>query len=255
METAIMAKRKNNKSAPKLRSTDPVILELWVYAGGRCEFQGCPEYLLRDKLTTNTAKLADIAHIVARTIDGPRGDDPLPLSQRNKIDNLFLACTKHHRLIDKKSMVAKYPKDVLIQYKQSHEERIRFVTGLGDERETMVLRMMGNIRGNTVSISKEDIRKAVLGSSQRYPRYLNEKIISIGRSSTNTFALNDKSVSRRHCAIVNYNKDVWIYDLASTIGTFLEGERIVGKRFLLGVYNVQIGNVQLRIGSQADLLI
>jgi tetratricopeptide (TPR) repeat protein len=86
-------------------------------------------------------------------------------------------------------------------------------------------------------------------------RYLNEKIISIGRSSTNTIVLNDKSISRRHCAIVNYNKDVWIYDLTSTVGTFLEGERIVGKRFLLGVYNVQVGNVQLRIGSQADLLI
>jgi len=43
--------------------------------------------------------------------------------------------------------------------------------------------------------------------------------------------------------------------LSSTVGTFLEGERIFGKRFLLGVYNVQIGNVQLKISSQADLLI
>jgi len=86
-------------------------------------------------------------------------------------------------------------------------------------------------------------------------RYLKEKIISIGRSSTNTVVLNDNSISRRHCAIVNYNKDVWIYDLTSTIGTFLEGKRIVGKRFLLGVYNIQIGNIQLRISSQADLLI
>jgi hypothetical protein len=158
--------------APQLRSSDPQVLELWVKAGGMCEFHGCNEYLLRDRLTTNEAKLADVAHIVARSKDGPRGDDPMPLSQRNKINNLFLACLKHHRMIDNKRLVTKYPKDLLVQYKQTHEERIRFVTSLGDESETWVLRMLGNIRGNTVSVSNEEIREAVLKSSNRYPRYL-----------------------------------------------------------------------------------
>jgi hypothetical protein len=160
------------KEARRLNSNDPVILELWVRAGGRCEFHGCKDYLLQDKLTTNSAKLADIAHIVARSEGGPRGEDPMPLSQRNGIENLFLACTKHHRLIDNHAMVAKYSKEILIQYKQAHEERIRYVTGLGDENETVIVRMIGNIRGNTTSISNEEIREAVLKSSNRYPRYL-----------------------------------------------------------------------------------
>jgi hypothetical protein len=163
---------KGLKEAPRLNSNDPVILELWVRAGGRCEFHGCNDYLLQDKLTTNSAKLADIAHIVARSEDGPRGKDPMPLSQRNRIENLFLACPKHHRLIDNRAMVAKYPKEMLIQYKQTHEERIRYVTGLGDEHETVIIRMIGNVRGQTVSISNEEIREAVLKSSRRYPRYL-----------------------------------------------------------------------------------
>jgi SMODS-associated and fused to various effectors sensor domain len=158
--------------ALKLKVTDPQVLELWVRAGGRCEVHGCNEYLLQDKLTTMMAKLADIAHIVARSIDGPRGNDLMPLKQRNNFKNLFLACTKHHRMIDNKALVGKYPKELLVQYKRTHEETIRFVTGLGDEHETVVIRLLGNIRGNTISISNEEIREAVLKSSNRYPRYL-----------------------------------------------------------------------------------
>ncbi|MBA4319614.1 MAG: hypothetical protein C0412_14530 [Flavobacterium sp.] len=82
-----------------------------------------------------------------------------------------------------------------------------------------------------------------------------KKIISIGRSRTNDIQINDQSVSRRHCVLINYYNDVWLYDLDSTIGTFIDGERIVNKKFLLGVYDVRIGNVKLKISSQSDLLI
>jgi hypothetical protein len=160
------------QKAPALKATDAQVLELWVRAGGRCEFHGCNDYLLQDRLTTTRAKLADIAHIVARSKDGPRGDDPMPLAQRNNIENLFLACTKHHRMIDNKTLVKKYPKGILVQYKQTHEERIRYVTSLGDEYATTVVRLIGNVRGNTATISNEEIREAVLKSSNRYPRYL-----------------------------------------------------------------------------------
>ena len=158
--------------APKLKATDPQVIELWARAGGRCEFHGCNEYLLQDKLTTCKAKLADIAHIVARSKDGARGEDPMPMSQRNGIHNLLLACTTHHRLIDNRALVKKYPKDLLVGYKQAHEERIRYVTDLGPESETVVVRLLGNIRGNSVSVSDEAIRGAVLQSLNRYPRYL-----------------------------------------------------------------------------------
>lgn len=164
--------RRAPSQAPKLRPTDPQVIELWVRAGGRCEFHGCNDFLLQDQLSTNNAKLADIAHIVARSRQGPRGDDPLPIAQRNRIENLFLACTKHHRMIDSKALVEKYPKEVLLQYKQAHEERIRFVTNLGDEHESTVLRLMGKIRGHSVSISSEEIREAMFTSAGRYPRYL-----------------------------------------------------------------------------------
>lgn len=175
MVTTVKKKRSSSStesaSAPKIAATDPVVLELWTRAGGRCEFHGCNEYLLEDELTTNQAKLADIAHIVARSTDGPRGDDPMPLVERNKIENLMLACTKHHRMIDNKRLVAQFPKELLMQYKQDHEARIRHLTEMKPEHETVVLRVLGNIRGDSVSVSHEEVRTAVL-DAKRYPRYL-----------------------------------------------------------------------------------
>jgi len=158
-------------SAPKIAATDPVVLELWTRSGGRCEFHGCNEYLLEDELTTNQAKLADIAHIVARSANGSRGEDPMPLTERNKFENLMLACTTHHRMIDNKRLADHFPKELLMQYKQDHEARIRHLTNMKPEHETVVLRVLGNIRGDSVSVSHEEVRTAVL-DAKRYPRYL-----------------------------------------------------------------------------------
>lgn len=165
--------------APKISGANPVVIELWTRAGGRCEFQGCNAYLLEDELTTNKVKLANIAHIVARSKNGARGNDLLPFSERNKINNLMLACTKCHYVIDDKEVALQYPKELLLKYKSEHESRIRHTTGLGAEHETSILRIIGNIRGDSVSVSDEEIRVAVLDAG-RYPRYLGgERTIEI----------------------------------------------------------------------------
>jgi hypothetical protein len=158
--------------APKLRAADPVVLEIWVRAGGWCEFCGCQEYLMQERLTRNNVKLGHIAHIVARRRDGPRGDDPLPISRRNDPSNLLLACPLHHGFIDNKEMVQQYPAEELRRYKIEHEDRIRYLTGFGVDHKTVVLRMLGGIRGDSVAISTEHVRKATLLGAQRYPSYL-----------------------------------------------------------------------------------
>jgi len=54
---------------------------------------------------------------------------------------------------------------------------------------------------------------------------------------------------------VNYPNDVWIYDLNSTGGTFINDERVYGKMFLLGVCELTIGRCQLRVSSEAGILV
>jgi len=172
-------KQKNKKSqsltaVPPLKMNDPEVLKLWVRAGGRCEFDGCNKYLLEDEFTGFPVSIADVAHIIGRKKSprSPRGEDSLSIEERNKAENLILLCSEHHnKIVDKKELLSEFPKEVLLKYKRVHEERIRYVTGLGPERETAVICMVGNIRGHAVSISREEIRKAVWESNGRYPRY------------------------------------------------------------------------------------
>jgi len=86
-------------------------------------------------------------------------------------------------------------------------------------------------------------------------REYDREIITIGRNPSNVITSANTSISRRHCVIVNYPDDVWIYDLESTTGTFINGDRIHDKMFLLGAYDLMIGQKILRLYSKVDILV
>ena len=77
---------------------------LWAISGGRCEYDGCNEVLYTDILTKKRYNTAYIAHIVADSPDGPRGDTERSSLLANNISNLMLLCDRHHRLIDKEDV-------------------------------------------------------------------------------------------------------------------------------------------------------
>lgn len=135
-------------------------------AGGRCEFYGCNDYLLMDKLTLSETNYSNIAHIVAWERGGPRGDDPLPQGKRNGIENLMLVCTKHHKTIDSKENVKDYPKEKLQQFKKWHEERILRVTDYQPQSRTTVVRLKANVKDRAVDIPMTQIKEAI---APRYP--------------------------------------------------------------------------------------
>lgn len=145
-------------------------LKLWVRAGGRCAF--CNTHLLEHEFTAMNINTGEMAHIVgrAKSSRSPRGLDDLPVERRNLADNLVLLCPSDHRAIDKKLGAAIWTIDDLRDLKRRHEDRIHYLTGLGDDAETVVLRMIGSIRGATVEASSESVRRATF-SRLRYPRY------------------------------------------------------------------------------------
>ena len=77
-------------------------------------------------------------------------------------------------------------------------------------------------------------------------------IVAIGSLAANDIVLDDNSVSRRHCAVVNFPDDIWLYDLGSTIGTVIDGKRLAGRVLLDGVHDVEVG--QREAVPQADRL-
>ena len=75
---------------------DKDIKILWGRSGNRCAV--CKLELTPDG-TRET--LGEMAHIVARSSDGPRGNEPTALADRDVYDNLILLCPTHHTEIDK----------------------------------------------------------------------------------------------------------------------------------------------------------
>lgn len=82
-----------------------------------------------------------------------------------------------------------------------------------------------------------------------------DPIITLGRSAANHVVLQEMSVSRRHCAIVNYPEDVWLYDLASTHGTYVDGNQVENLLFLEGRCRVSIGDRELTVLPKEGILL
>lgn len=71
------------------------VKKLWGASGGRCS-------ICKKELSTvdNTEVLGEMAHIIARSVDGPRGNSKLTLKERDFYENLILVCPNDHKSID-----------------------------------------------------------------------------------------------------------------------------------------------------------
>jgi hypothetical protein len=71
--------------------------------------------------------------------------------------------------------------------------------------------------------------------------------VTIGRAEDNTVALPDDEFASGHHARIESQRDgVWILDLGSTNGTFVNGARLDGRRRLREGDLVQVGDTELR---------
>ena len=102
--------------------------KLWAASGGYCGNPACHRELFPVSESGKVLNIEEMAHIVGQQEEGPRGDDEMPLSERDEFDNLILLCPACHTTIDKNP--ALYPKALIRQWKQNHEDSIKglFVT-------------------------------------------------------------------------------------------------------------------------------
>jgi len=103
------------------------IKALCALSGGVCAFPGCGRSLMEPCTKDDDAAfLGEVAHIVADSRQGPRGNSPLSDEDRDKHPNLILLCGDHHKIID--SQPTTYSVSVLRQMKIDHEGRVRKAT-------------------------------------------------------------------------------------------------------------------------------
>jgi tetratricopeptide (TPR) repeat protein/tRNA A-37 threonylcarbamoyl transferase component Bud32 len=85
--------------------------------------------------------------------------------------------------------------------------------------------------GNTEAFKEAETQKA---------------IIKFGRAS---FDVNDvriadgTAISRRHCVIINFKDDIWLYDLNST-GTYVNGTKVLNKVPLIGRNTIRLAKTE-----------
>jgi hypothetical protein len=186
----------------------PTQVQLWVQAGGRCEFPGCNAYLLRDDLTFTEGNYSNIAHIISWIPTGPRGDKELSPILATNISNLMLMCKKHAGMIDVKKNIPQYTVAYLQQCKTEHEGRIALQTSIDVSRKTTVVRLQSNIRGRLVEVPYLDAYSALI-ASKRYP--------------------NDDKGILIDLTVLNYGSDSTAWEIAKrTIDTKLDKGLAVG---------------------------
>lgn len=142
-------------------------------AAGMCEFEGCNKRLFFDGVTLAEFNNAYVAHIVASSVNGPRGDKTLSPLLSDKLENLMLMCADHHKLIDNPTTgPIDYPVDRLKAMKKAHEEKIEKVCSLFYVPKTEVVCFSSPIKGITpVNIDYRLAAKAVLPNKQPNSSY------------------------------------------------------------------------------------
>lgn len=96
--------------------------KLWASSGGFCGKPDCHADLFPFFESGEITNIEELAHIIGQKKKGPRGDNPLPLSERDEFQNMILLCPTCHTIIDKNPKL--YPDDTVKQWKANHEERI-----------------------------------------------------------------------------------------------------------------------------------
>lgn len=133
----------------------------------------CGKYLLEGTVTRRPMRLGELAHIVGakQTPGSPRGMNPLPKGERENAANLMLVCRDEHTELDRNGTLDVMTVEKLRSIKRDHEAWIYRMTGLDRNRGTAVLRMLGQIRGNTVELARPTASSAILESDERFPDF------------------------------------------------------------------------------------
>ena len=98
--------------------------KVWAEAGGCCMYEGCAADLSGISLHTKVARIGYLAHIIASSPDGPRGNGERSAQLSDDPENIMLMCDAHHRLIDSYAPL-EHPEERLQGMRRHHVEKVK----------------------------------------------------------------------------------------------------------------------------------
>ncbi|VXB57882.1 conserved hypothetical protein [Flavobacterium sp. 9R] len=113
-----------------------VKLQLFADSGGYCQNPECNLPLFHN-LGESNFHIAEMAHIIGASNDGPRNSITLTKSEKGKFENLILLCPNCHTKIDK--VESEFSDSLLKKWKSNHSRRIKDLFGIKkfEERESI----------------------------------------------------------------------------------------------------------------------
>ena len=153
--------------------------KIWVRAGGRCCM--CGTYLLDGDIGSPTTTIGEAAHNKGKR-RGAESSDGIPTkSARHHLllpgedpdvpDNVLLLCRPHHRQVDAEVNAGTIYVDTLRAIKTNFERRIRQATAMATADRTVVMRVIGDLYGDTVQCSRLEATGATMRATQRIPDF------------------------------------------------------------------------------------
>lgn len=144
-------------------------IAVWAAAAGRCTFCNC--LVSENEDLGEIVSIGELAHNVGWSSRSPRGESELTSEERRQPENLLLLCRTCHKTIDAEAGEERYTVEVLRQYKQEFETRIRELTSIGGDRSATIVRMVSDIRGVSPELTRQTVLAATT-AARCFPKLL-----------------------------------------------------------------------------------
>lgn len=100
--------------------SDRVKRQLWASSSGLCQNPKCRKDLFLVFADGAITSIDELAHVIAKKPDGPRGNDETPPTERDEFENIIVLCPSCHSTIDKAPQ--QFPSELLLEWKRAHQE-------------------------------------------------------------------------------------------------------------------------------------
>lgn len=202
------------------------VVRLVAAAGGHCERPLCQTGFLWHELADGSAvRLGEVAHIVAASAEGPRGDAQADDDDLVAYTNLMLLCPTCHTIVD--GAPDEYTADILRGWKIEHESRVTGILGVAryesrDQARQHLVRLLEENRvvwerygpespeawrPETAVTWSTEVKDVILPNSTRIERLLevNAHLLRPDEERTAAeFSAHSRALAQRHLAgVVN----------------------------------------------------
>lgn len=102
--------------------------QLWAESAGYCSNPICQNPLFVDVGKALTTHFGEIAHIIAASPGGPRGNKDVPVTNLGEGGNLILLCANCHTVVDKTP--ESHPVEMMLGWKQQRKAVVEAALGI-----------------------------------------------------------------------------------------------------------------------------